>query len=670
MNSSIQKEIEALREEILDHDYRYYELAQPSISDEAYDTLMSRLLALEQRYPDFITPDSPTQRVGGQPTKEFSSVQHQTPMLSLSNTYNEEEVRSFDKRVRDALEDAPFRYVCELKFDGVAISMRYEQGILIQGATRGDGTRGDDITQNLKTIRSIPLRVRNVKNIPPQFEVRGEAYMERDEFQKMNEERLSEGEKAFVNPRNSAAGTLKLQDPKLVALRPLKFISYYLSAANKKTASHYENLQFLRTLGFPVSEHTKLCKSIEEVIKYWNTWQDQRETLPYDIDGIVVKVDSLRQQEQLGAVAKSPRWAVAFKFASRQAETRLLTVRFQVGRLGTITPVADLEPVFLGGSTVTHATLHNEDYIGELNLHPEDIVIVEKGGDVIPKVTAVARRSPTGKLKPIRFPSECPECRSQLYRPQGEANYYCENTDCPAQVKGRIEHFASRSAMDIEGLGEAIVDQFVHLHLLQNCADLYNLSTKRTTLLELEGWGEKSIQNLLDAIEESKKRPFARVLYALGIRHVGLNIAQLLVDNFPTIEQLTSVSENELQSLQGVGPRIAESVVRFFADKHNRRIVQRLTSAGVQMRGIKKHTRHSPAFSGKNFVLTGTLQSMTRDEAKRKIESLGGKVVSSVSKNTDYVIVGDEAGSKKEKAQTLGVLLLDEQKFLTMLQSE
>jgi DNA ligase (NAD+) len=670
MSPSIQKEIETLRREILDHDYRYYVLAQPTISDEMYDKLMVRLIELEHRHQEFITPDSPTQRVGGQLIKEFPSVLHAVPMLSLSNTYSEDEIRDFDRRIQKSLENKQYCYVCELKFDGIAVSLRYKNGLFVQGATRGDGTQGDDITNNLKTIRSIPLRLRHVKESPHTLEVRGEVYMNKNDFQRMNEERQLADEKTFVNPRNSAAGTLKLQDPKMVAQRPLNFISYFLHTEDISLTSHLENLNLLRELGFPTSKHSKLCNSINDVIEYWIEWERRRDELPYDIDGVVVKLDSIHQQEQLGAVAKSPRWAVAFKFASRQAETRLNVIRLQVGRLGTLTPVADLEPVFLGGSTVSHATLHNEDYIRDLDIRSGDMVVVEKGGDVIPKVSAVVKKKRPHGTKPYKFPSECPECCSRLLRLEGEANYYCENSDCPAQVKGRIEHFASRAAMDIEGLGGAIVDQFVHFGLLNNCADLYDLHTQRRELLSLEGWGEKSVQHLLEAINESKKRPFGRVLYALGVRHIGASIAQLLVDNFPTIEQLIAASENNLQSVQGVGPRIAKSVIRFFADEHNQRMVHRLKKAGIQMRSAKKYVRISQQFTDKNFVLTGTLTSMSREEAKQKIESLGGKVVSSVSKNTDFVIVGAEAGSKREKAQTLGILLLDEQKFLTMLQSE
>jgi DNA ligase (NAD+) len=667
MSSSIQKEIETLRRKILDHDDRYYNLAQPIISDEEYDKLMLRLQELERQYPAFSTPDSPTQRVGGQITKEFSTVKHAVPMLSLSNTYSEDEVRDFDRRVRETLENEPYRYECELKFDGVAISLRYKDGIFVQGATRGDGIEGDDITQNLKTIRSIPLRLRPVRNGPRTIEVRGEAFMKRKDFQHMNEERQLAGENTFVNPRNSAAGTLKLQDSRLVAQRPLNFVSYFLRTDDRELTSQHENMQLLRNLGFPTSEHIKICQSIDEVIEYWNEWEHRRDELPFDIDGVVVKVDSVKQQERLGAVAKSPRWAVAFKFASRQAETRLNNIRLQVGRLGTITPVAELEPVFLGGSTVSRATLHNEEYIHELDIRLSDIVVVEKGGDVIPKISGIKNEKRQSGTKIFRFPNQCPECHSKIFRSEGEANYYCENSECPAQVKGRIEHFASRGAMDIEGLGEAVVDQFVHLGLLKNCADLYDLHSRQETLLSLHRWGKKSAQNLFDAIEKSKTRPFSRVLYALGIRHIGASIAQLLVDNFMTIEQLTAATETDLQSLQGIGPQIAESVVRFFADIHNQRIVNRLRTAGIQMQEKKKHARTSQQLSNKSFVLTGTLSTMTREEAKRKIESLGGKVVSSISKKTDFVIVGSDAGSKLEKAKTLGILLIDEQKFLNML---
>ncbi|MBN1397175.1 MAG: NAD-dependent DNA ligase LigA [Bacteroidetes bacterium] len=669
MNSSVLKEIETLRQNILDHDYRYYVLAQPVISDEEYDRLIARLTELERRNPEFITPDSPTQRVGGQLIKEFPSVTHTLPMLSLSNTYSEDEIRDFDKRIQKTLKGEKYRYVCELKFDGIAVSLHYKNGLFVQGATRGDGIRGDDITGNLKTIRSIPIRIRRSETAPHFFEVRGEVYMNKRDFLRMNEERQLSGEKTFVNPRNSAAGTLKLQDPRMVAQRPLNFISYFFYSKENSRDSHYDNLQFLRDIGFPVSLHTRVCQTIDEVIIFWKEWEERRDELSYDIDGIVVKIDSLRQQEKLGAAAKSPRWAAAFKFASRQAETRLNDIRLQVGRLGTITPVADLEPVFLGGTTISHATLHNEDYIHELDIRTGDTVVVEKGGDVIPKVSVVVMKKRPREAKKFIFPAVCPECGSKLFKPEDEANYYCENSDCPAQVKGRIEHFASRGAMNIEGLGEAIVDQFVNLGFLKNSADIYDLHGYKSKIITLDGWGQKSYKNLLDAIEQSRNRPFGRVLYALGVRHIGINIAQLLVDNFPTIEQLIDASEEDLQRVQSIGPRIAKSVVRFFEDEHNRRIVDRLKDAGVKMRNAGTDVRGSQPLSGKKFVLTGSLESMTREEARQKIELQGGKVISSVSKNTDFVVIGAEAGSKREKALELGIPLLDEKKFLTMLES-
>lgn len=667
---AIRKRVEALREKLREHDYRYYVLAKPVISDEEYDRLMEELIRLEREYPELVTPDSPSQRVGGEPTKEFPTVTHAVPMLSLSNTYNEEEVLEFDRRVRSLLGKEPYRYVCELKFDGVAVSLTYTEGLLVRGATRGDGIQGDDITQNLKTIRSIPLRLNKHPRGLEDIEVRGEVFMTRKDFQKMNEERELAGEKLFINPRNSAAGTLKLQDPKIVAQRPLKFYAYYLRAEAVKLTSHYENLKLLKELGFPVNEHARLCQRINEVIEYWKEWEERREDLPYDIDGVVVKVDSLRQQDLLGATAKSPRWAIAFKFTARKKETVLKNIVLQVGRVGTITPVAELEPVFVGGTTVSRATLHNEDYIKELDIRIGDTVVVEKGGDVIPKVSEVVKEKRKPGTKPFQMPRTCPECKSTITRPEGEANYYCNNTECPAQVKARIEHFAHRSAMDIEGLGEAVVEQLVNLGFVKNYADLYDLHKKKAKLVELERWGEKSVQNLLEAIERSKQKSFARVLFALGIRHVGSGVAQLLVKHFPSLDALMSARKEELERIQGIGPRIAESVFEFFRDKHNRTIVERLRKAGVRMEEtIPKAAKSSPVF-GKTFVLTGTLSSMTREEAKQKIESLGGTVGSSVSKNTDYLVVGEEAGSKLDKAKKLGIATLSEKEFLAMIGEE
>ncbi|MEX0736860.1 MAG: NAD-dependent DNA ligase LigA [Bacteroidota bacterium] len=662
------KHVEALRTKLREHDYRYYVLAQPAIADEEYDRLMRELTELEVKFPELASTDSPTQRVGGQPTKEFATVSHAVPMLSLSNTYSEEEVQDFDRRVRALLGKEPFRYVCELKFDGAAVSLVYRDGVIVRGATRGDGVQGDDITQNLKTIRSIPLRVFGKKKGLTDFEVRGEVYMEREDFRRMNEERELAGEKTFINPRNSAAGTLKLQDSKVVATRPLRFMAYYLRAERFELQSHFDNLKLLRGLGFPVSTQARLCRSIGEVTAYWKAWEERREELPYDIDGVVVKVDLLRQQERLGSIAKSPRCAIAFKFAARKATTTLKGITLQVGRVGTITPVAELEPVFVGGSTVSRATLHNEDYIRDLDIRTGDTVVVEKGGDVIPKVSAVLAERRKAGSKRFVMPKTCPVCGSKIFRPPEEANYYCENSECPAQVKGRIEHFAHRGAMDIEGLGEAIVDQLVGLGLVRNYTDLYKLAGKKKQLLELDRWGEKSVENLLNAIEESKKKPFARVLFAMGIRHVGAGVARLVVSRFTSIDQLMEAPKEELEQVQGIGPRIAESIARFFSESHNKKIVQKLREAKVQLEEKQKKEGNNASLAGKTFVLTGTLAGFSREEARQKIEAMGGKVTSSVSKKTDYVVVGEEAGSKLDKARELGVQTLDEKAFVRLVQ--
>ena len=667
VSASIVKRVEALRTQLREHDYRYYVLAQPVISDLAYDKLMRELLDLEKEHPELAAPDSPTQRVGGEPTKEFPTVTHDVPMLSLSNTYSEEEVREFDRRVRSLLGKESPRYICELKFDGVAISLRYQNGLFVRGATRGDGTQGDDVTQNLKTIRSIPLRLMGKRKGWNDFEVRGEVYMKRDDFRRMNEERELAGEKTFINPRNSAAGTLKLQDPKIVAGRPLNFIAYYLRTESEPLTSHQDNLKILRSLGFPTSEHTRPSESVEGVIEFWKKWQDERENLPYDIDGVVIKVDSLDQQVRLGMIAKSPRWAIAFKFAARQATTTLRDITLQVGRIGTITPVAELDPVFVGGSTVSRATLHNEDYIKELDIRPGDTVVVEKGGDVIPKVSSVVKEKRPRGTKPFGMPPTCPECNSRITRPEGEANYYCENSECPAQVRARIEHFAHRGAMDIEGLGEAIVDQLVSRGFVRNYADLYELHKKRDKLVELDRWGEKSVENLVKAIEGSRERPFTRVLFALGIRHVGSSVAQLIVSHFQSMDALMDASFDDLQGVQGVGPRIAESVERFVGDSHNAKIIGRLKKAGLQFEEKRRRSVKQSAFTGKTVVLTGTLVSFTRDQAREMIVEAGGRVASSVSAKTDFVVVGAEAGSKLDKAQKLGIRTLDEDAFIALI---
>ncbi len=657
---------EKLRKDLHEHDYRYYVLAEPTISDEQYDHLLRELLDLETGYPELQTPDSPTQRVGGAPTKIFPTVTHDPPMLSLGNSYSEEEIRDFDRRVRESLGDKTPRYVAELKFDGVAISLTYRDGVFFRGATRGDGVQGDDITHNLKTIRALPLRLRTPDTSLMNIQVRGEAFMERRDFDILNARQAAAGEKIFINPRNTTAGTLKLQDPKTVAGRAIRFFAYSLFAPESRMVSHSGNLKILGKLGFPVNEQTRLCSSIDEVVEYWKTWESKRDTLPYDIDGVVVKVDSLEQQQKLGNIAKSPRWAIAFKFASRKAETILNAITLQVGRVGTITPVAELHPVFVGGSTVSRATLHNVDYITELDLRVGDTVVVEKGGDVIPKVSGVvAAKRPKGST-PFTMPKTCPACGAGIYRPEGEANYFCENTECPAQVRGRIEHYAHRGAMDIDGLGQAAVEQLVTLGLVKNYADLYSLHEHKQTLVELDRWGAKSAQNLLDGIEESKRRPFHRVLFALGIRHVGAGVAQLLAEHFSSTDALAAATEEELQSVSGLGPRIAESVMHFFGEKHNREILKKLKKAGVTLAATTRGQKGT--LTGKTFVLTGTLPTYSREEAKRIIEQHGGKVASGVSKNVQYLLAGDDAGSKLAKAKTLGVTILTEKEFNTMVQ--
>lgn len=665
VSQNVTLKIQKLRDTIREHDYQYYVLDQPSISDYEYDQLMNQLLALEKQYPELITPDSPSQRVSGEPTKEFPAVIHEVPMLSLANTYSEEELTDFDRRVSELLGEQHFQYVAELKIDGVAISLLYRNGVFVTGATRGDGVQGDDITNNLKTIRAIPLRAHSGTLLPQNFEVRGEIFMTKKDFEAMNKRQEELGEKIFVNARNSASGTLKLQDPKIVARRRLSMFTYFLRTDEMKLASHFKNLKMLQQLGFVVNPATRLCKTIEEVKLFCKEWNEKRPALPYDIDGVVVKVDSIAQQEELGAVAKSPRWAIAYKFPAQQVETKLLNIILQVGRIGTITPVAELEPVFVGGSTVSRATLHNEDYIRDLDIRIGDTVVVEKAGDVIPKVSGVNKKKRLHRSAEFKFPNTCPECGTPIFRPEGEASYYCENFECPAQVRGRIEHYAQRRAMDIEGLGEAVIDLLVNKNLIHNIADLYEL--KKEQIAELERMGEKSAQNLLDGIEAGKSLPFNRVLFGLGIRFVGEGVAKLLAENFSSIEKLASASQEELENIEGIGPRIAESVIRFFHDPHSRQLVKRLEEAGVTMKSKKKTGSVNSSITGKTFVLTGALENMTRDEAKEKIESLGGKISSSVSKKTDYVVAGSDAGLKLQKAIELGIKILTEEELLKLL---
>ncbi len=673
MKKSPQQRIEELRELIREHDYNYFILAQPKISDYEFDQLLNELIKLENDNPQFITTDSPTQRVGSDLTKEFKSVQHKIPMLSLSNTYSETELIDFDRRVREGLpKNEKIEYVCELKIDGLSVSLRYINGKLDVAATRGDGTVGEDVTNNVKTIRTVPLVIKKPaeqKLNLNEFEVRGEVFMELEAFKKLNEERELNGEKTFANPRNSSAGTLKLQDPQLVAKRPLQIFVYYLFSERDELTSQSENLILLGELGFRINKNYRVCKNIEEVLQFCDEWEGKRNELPYEIDGVVIKVNSLKQQKILGTIAKSPRWAVAFKFKAKQANTKLNKITWQVGRTGTLTPVAELEPVFLAGSTISRATLHNIDEIKRKDIREGDWVVIEKGGDVIPKVVSVDFSKRTKDSAEVKVPSKCPVCSSKLFQSEEEVAIYCENNLCPAQVKGRISHFASRGAMDIEGLGEALINLFVDLNYLKDYSDIYTLKEKRNELIQIERLGEKSIDNLLNAIEVSKKKPFNKVLFALGIRYVGSGAANKLADHFLSVEKLSSVSEEEIESVHEIGSSISKSVKRFFANTQNRKIIEHLKKAGLNLAGEKK-INESNLFEGKSFVLTGTLSSMSRENAKEIIQSHGGTVVSTVSKNTSYVVAGDSPGSKLDKAQKLGVSVLSEEQFLEMIKSE
>lgn len=671
ISPEIIKRVEELREQIHQHDYSYYVLNEPIISDREYDLLLKELIQLENKYPFLITTDSPTQRVGGEPTKEFPVVFHDIPMLSLSNTYTEEEIHDFHRRVRELVPSSEeVEYVTELKIDGVAISLQYRDGLFAQGITRGDGTKGDDITNNLRTIKSLPLRL-NLKEVNrssfENIEVRGEVFMNRKDFENLNLEREKLGEKLFANPRNATAGTLKLQDPRQVAERPLNLFCYSLRSYSTELQTQFENLQLLKSLGFKVNENHRLCKSIYDVIQFCREWEDKRETLPYEIDGVVIKVNSLPQQELLGAVAKSPRWAVAFKFEAKKAKTKLSKITLQVGRLGTITPVAELEPVLLAGTTVSRATLHNFEEIERKDIREGDTVLVEKGGDIIPKVVEVVLDERPSKSIPFEAADKCPVCGSKLYNPPDEVAYYCQNYNCPAQVKGRIEHFASRAAMDIEGLGEAVIDKFVDLKFLGNASDIYRLKNHRDKLIELEGFGEKSIDKLLNAIEKSKAQPFEKVLFALGIRHIGAGVAKVLANSFTSIDELSNASDEELQTIPEIGETISQSIVGYFKDAKNQKLIKELKSFGLNFHTKIKKTIQK--LNGKTFVITGALNTMTRDEAKSKIETLGGKSTDSVSSKTSYVVVGENPGSKYDKALKLKIPILTEEEFMRLLET-
>lgn len=668
---SVAKEIEKLREEIRRHEELYYLLDNPEISDAEYDALLEKLQKLEQQHPDQITPDSPTQRVGGRPAEGFSEVVHRRPMLSLDNSYNIDELRAFDQRCRRLAEGRAFDYVAELKIDGLSLALHYENQILMRGVTRGDGRIGEDVTQNARTIRSVPLRLRT-KATPSEIadrsklEVRGEVFIPRKVFERINAEREEQDEPRFANPRNAAAGAIRQLDPKIVHSRKLEMFAYDLLAGERKPfATHWEALNWLENAGFRVSPERKLCGSIEEVIDFAGKIEARRDDLDYEIDGLVVKVNSTALQDEFGTTNKAPRWAIAYKYAARQATTRVLSIVVQVGRTGALTPVANLEPVSLAGTTVSRATLHNPDEVKRLGVRIGDWVLIEKGGDVIPKVLKVIESKRTGEEKAFRMPKQCPVCGGEISKPEGEVVSRCVAADCPAQLKGRLLHFASRRAMRIEGLGESLVDQLVQSGKVRDAGDLYSLTLD--DIASLERMAKKSASNLLAQIEGSKQRDLSNLIYALGLRHVGDRTATTLARQFGSLEALSKATVEELDDVPEIGLTVAESVRDWFDDEGNIELCKCLEVAGVRTKMERTSETTDETFAGKLFVLTGTLAAYTRDEARAAIESRGGRVTSSVSKKTDYVVAGEEAGSKLDKATVLGVTVIDETAFKEML---
>ncbi len=664
-NTDIAHEIEKLREELNQHNYRYYVLNSPVISDYEYDQMMHRLIELEESHPEFFDPASPTQRVGSDINLEFKQVRHKYPMLSLGNTYNEGEITDFYNRVAKTL-DEPFEIVCELKYDGASISLTYENGLLVRGVTRGDGTRGDDVTANIKTIKSIPLKIKG--DYPAEFEIRGEVYIPRDKFEEMNRERIDIGEEPFSNPRNTAAGSLKLQNSRQVAKRPLDCFLYYVLGEDLPSDKHAGNLEKARSWGFKIPKEYKVCKSLDEIFEFIHYWDTARHDLPYDIDGIVFKVNDLNQQKRLGFTAKNPRWAISYKFKAEQGYTKLLSVDFQVGRTGAVTPVANLEPVQLAGTIVKRASLHNADFIRSLDLHLGDMVYVEKGGEIIPKIVKVDVEARKPGAEPVKFITHCPECGTGLVRPEGEAAHYCPNSSsCPPQVKGRIEHFISRKAMNIDGLGAETIDLLYNVNLVKDISDLYSLHPMMLT--PLERLGEKSARNIIRSIEESKKVPFPRVLFALGIRYVGETVAKKLAMAFKSIDRLEKATFEELVAVDEIGERIAQSVIEYFADEKNRAIIEKLKKAGLQFELSEEDLQTtSDALSGKSIVISGVFAKHSRDEIKQLIEKNGGKNSSSISSKTDYLVAGDKIGpSKLAKAKKLGIPVISEDDLLNLI---
>ena len=661
--AAAEKRVDELRDLLKRANKAYYEDAHPFISDKEFDEALEELDQLEQKF-SLVTEDSPTQRVGGTPSSSFPDVEHPQAMLSLDNTYNENELREFDRRVTDILGHSDFTYAVELKFDGASLRLRYENGKLVLGATRGDGQTGDDITQNIKTIRDIPLSVNH--NAPDVLEIRGEAYMEKEAFVRMNEYREEQGLQPFANPRNSTAGSLKMQDSREVSRRPIKFFAFDLILDdNNHDRTHQKKIDLLKQWGFPVCEYFEVCRNIDEVLNVIAKWDNLRHNLPYETDGVVIKVNEERFYEELGTTSKFPRWAIAYKFEAEQATTLLESITLQVGRLGKITPVAELKPVLLAGTTVKRASLHNEDEILRKDIRTGDTVIVEKAGEIIPQVISIVNPDRENRSEPFSMPSHCPACGEKLVKLDEEVAWRCINPECPPQVRERVAHFASRDAMDIDGLGEAIVEQLIGEGLIKTYADLYTL--KKNDLVPLERMGEKSAQNLLDAIEKSKEQGLDRIIYALGIRFVGKTVAKDLADHFKTIDKIMQADEEAMVNIDSIGPKIAESVHAFFNNEKNVESVNKLRRAGLLFEQQETETV-SAKLEGKKIVLTGTLSNYSRNEAKSLIEKHGGTTTSSVSKNTDYLLVGDSPGSKYDKALKLNIPIIDEAQFKELIE--
>jgi len=665
-------EAESLRDTIRHHEHQYYVLDQPEISDAEYDELVRRLQHIERDHPDLITPDSPTRRVGGKPREGFQKVAHSSPMLSLDNALDENELRAFDARVRELLEGAPFRYVAELKMDGLSMAARYEDDIFRQAITRGDGSTGEDVTENARTIRSLPLSVSAPKTASKnkeaerfaRFEVRGEVVMNWKAFERLNAEREERDLTRFANPRNAAAGSLRVLEPSITASRRLDFYAYFIldEAGAALFDSHWKSLEWLARHGFKVNSRRQLCASIDEALEFCREWEGHRETLPYEIDGVVLKVDSVDQQRRLGYTAKAPRWAIAFKYAARQVETEVADISVQVGRTGALTPVAQLAPRVVGGVTVTRATLHNEDEIARLGLQIGDTVVVERSGDVIPKVVRVKMQG--SNRRPFRMPRECPVCGGRVVREEGEAATRCINVDCPARLKESIRHFASRGVMNIDGLGDALIDQLVDRGMVTGVADLFSLTTEQ--IAGLDRMGPKSASNVIKNIERSRYLPMPRVIAALGIRFVGERTAEFLAQHFGSLDKISEASREELQEANEVGPKVAESIYAFFHEPRNRELLERLKAANLSFEYTARK-RKDGVLNGLTIVLTGTLPSLSREEAKQRIEAAGGKVASAVTKKTSFVVAGDDAGSKLAKAKELKIPVLDEAGLIELI---